>query len=185
MSRLGLAIALLWLTGCAARFEAPSGEMLIIGFARIETRSNPVGKDRIVSIKTEQTAPLSVGIEPRGINASVGISGGTIGWVSPAVETNDFRECRTFGLRSSGGAMPWRWGITRFRVPRKGPKAIVCVETVRGIDLKLRTVDPAIRAGYSRSTLVQGESTNGMTWIQYQTGTVAPLIEISEEEPKK
>jgi hypothetical protein len=111
----------------------------------------------------------------------LGLNGAATAFVGPRSSTNAFRPAKTFGIPLSGGDMPWRWGLTRYKTSTKEATTSVRINTVRGLDLKLRSEDPQIRLGYSRATFTKGESTNGLTQIVFITDRIAPRIGISEE----
>jgi len=172
-----------WLTGCAARMETTAGNTWIVGFARVRTDARELGKGRFVSVKSEQAAPFEFGVEPYGIFAGIGCNGNSMGLVGPELATDEFRSRRTFGISLGKGEMPWRWGVTHFKMPRPGERTLIRVNTVRGLDLRMRVNDPLARVGYSRTTLMLGEATNAFTVVKFQTAKIVPLFEVSEEKP--
>lgn len=180
-----IAIAACSLSGCAARMEIRSGETWILGFSRVATEIRALGKDRIVALKSEQKAPIEFGIEPYGITAGVGITGSASGWIGPVSSRNEFRGSRTYGVWLGTGEMAWRWGLTKYKTGRRGAVTTIRVNTVRGVEMNLRTSEPELRLGYSRTTITQGESTNAYTQIEYETETIIPLVKISEEKPNQ
>jgi hypothetical protein len=168
-------------SGCAARFETASGNSWIVGFSRVSTEVHEIGPGRFAMMKSEQQAPLEVGLVTYGLTAGLGLNGAATAFVGPRSSTNAFRPAKTFGIPLGGGDMPWRWGLTRYKTSLKEATTSVRINTVRGLDFKLRSEDPAIRLGYSRATFTKGESTNGVTRIIFITDRIAPRIGISEE----
>ena len=161
--------------------QSPSGKTWILGFARVATEIRPLAGQQCATIQSEQAPLFEFGLVPYGAVLGLGISGATTGWLVANSATNQYQPVRTTGVLLGNGGQAWRFGLSRFRVPRKSATVTIQGRTVRGLALKLCTSDPAIRIGYSRSTLIQGESTNGTCLVEFEMDRIVPRLKISEK----
>lgn len=167
-------------SGCSLGLEAGRGNTWTVGLARVSTGLERLDDHTYVAARTEEAVPLSLMIVPYGLVAGVGLGRETDQRVFSGDVTNEWVACRTYGMQFGSGILPWRAGLTHHRIPVEGSFARIRVNTVKGASLKFRPDDYAVRVGYSRSTVTEGESTNGLLTVEYGPGAIAPLITLSQ-----